>query len=557
MGFQLMTALEQRRFLSVSAHLRVLNNETTIEAGQSVHVSAMPNRKGAGTNFGGDPTAAQIEWNFHDPQGSYNHLPGFNAAHVYERPGKYKITLRVTNKGETDTASRIIKVVAPQRKRVYVNPWGNDNNNGKTPGKAVATIDRAMQLVGNNTELLFRSGMKFNVGTPISLPFSNVVVGAYGKGKTPKLVLKPNGNQFKPMFVLSNSSHQVSIENLLLESNGAQPFGDAIHAGGSNVVIKGCDFENLDSAIVDSGSPAGLVAYNNYAGPLRSYFAYVKGSDQAFLGNIVKNSTKQHNIRIYASRVLAYGNDLTNLPDGASLATLRVNDGSDIYWSNNNLHGGQIYVGPLGPESAGSTPTQHVDTVVIENNRWTEVKKHWSSNDRLAIHAGTSNVTVRDNYFQATNSSAVNVSTFMHEKFGKKYYDRSVTNLNLISNTAVNSGTQGAFLSVGGGQQHAITLKDSTYVAPDMHIGPNANAAVRVTGRDDLANFTSLSSGGGIDGNTWNLPAGAKSIGVNYVSAKPAGNSAYRTPAEWTSDFSGVVGKDKFKKLLARDVKVL
>jgi hypothetical protein len=157
MGFQLMTALEQRRFLSVSAHLRVLNNETTIEAGQSVHVSAMPNRKGAGTNFGGDPTAAQIEWNFHDPQGSYNHLPGFNAAHVYERPGKYKITLRVTNKGETDTASRIIKVVAPQRKRVYVNPWGNDNNNGKTPGKAVATIDRAMQLVGNNTELLFRN----------------------------------------------------------------------------------------------------------------------------------------------------------------------------------------------------------------------------------------------------------------------------------------------------------------------------------------------------------------------------------------------------------------
>src|SRR5690242_18733760 len=100
MGFQLMTALEQRRFLSVSAHLRVLNNETTIEAGQSVHVSAMPNRKGVGTNFGGDATSAQIEWNFHDPKGAYNHLPGFNAAHVYEKPGKYKVTLRVTNKGK-------------------------------------------------------------------------------------------------------------------------------------------------------------------------------------------------------------------------------------------------------------------------------------------------------------------------------------------------------------------------------------------------------------------------------------------------------------------------
>ena len=33
-----MTALEPRRFLSVSAHIRVLGNETTIPAGQSIDV---------------------------------------------------------------------------------------------------------------------------------------------------------------------------------------------------------------------------------------------------------------------------------------------------------------------------------------------------------------------------------------------------------------------------------------------------------------------------------------------------------------------------------------
>ena len=78
--------------------------------------------------------------------------------------------------------------------------------------------------------------------------------------------------------------------------------------------------------------------------------------------------------------------------------------------SDASCRAGQMYVGPLGPKSAGSTADQAVNNVVIENNRWTEVKKHWSSNDRLSIHAGTSNVTVRDNYFQATNSSAINVS---------------------------------------------------------------------------------------------------------------------------------------------------
>ena len=86
---------------------------------------------------------------------------------------------------------------------IYVNPWGSDSNNGKTANKAVATVDRAMQLMGDNTELVFRSGMTFDIDNPMSLPFSNVVIGAYGKGKTPKLVLTSNGNQFKPMFVLA------------------------------------------------------------------------------------------------------------------------------------------------------------------------------------------------------------------------------------------------------------------------------------------------------------------------------------------------------------------
>ena len=95
MGFHLMTALELRRLFSVSAHIRLLNNESTIEAGQSVHVNALPTAKGVGTSFGsGDAITSHIEWNFNDPSGAYNHLPGFTAAHVYEKPGKYKVILR-------------------------------------------------------------------------------------------------------------------------------------------------------------------------------------------------------------------------------------------------------------------------------------------------------------------------------------------------------------------------------------------------------------------------------------------------------------------------------
>src|SRR2546421_972139 len=280
MGFQLMTALEQRRLLSVSAHLRILNNQTTIQAGQSVHVTALGSKHIQGTDFGsGDAISSRIQWDFGDPKASYNRLPGFNAAHVYEKPGKYKLSLKVTNAdGEVGTASQVIRVVPAKRRVIYVNPWGSDKNNGKTPDKAVASVKRATQLLGNNTEVLFRNKMKFAVGNPISISFHNVLIGSYGKGKAANLVLKSNGNQYKPMFVLTKPSHQVTIENLSLSAAGKSPFGDAIHTGGSNILVKHCLFTNLASAMGGVNSPTRLLAYHNPAGKLRSSFSFVQGS---------------------------------------------------------------------------------------------------------------------------------------------------------------------------------------------------------------------------------------------------------------------------------------
>ena len=194
---------------------------------------------------------------------------------------------------------------------------------------------------------------------------------------------------------------------------------------------------------------------------------------------------------------------------------------------------------PAGPASAGSTADEAVDTVVIENNRWEEVPKHWSGNDRMEIDAGSANVMIRNNVIDATNAAAINVSTFMPQTFSTGTVTRVVKNLQILSNTVVNSGTNGAFLSVGGGQQNVITLKDSLYVAQDFNVGPNANAAVHMNSRNDLLNFTKLSSGGGINGNVWNLPAEAKTHGgelrvgqlcrgIGLSHACPSGRAIFR-----------------------------
>src|ERR1051325_3440445 len=42
---------------------------------------------------GGTPVTTRYQWDFGDPAGTNNALRGFNAAHVYNKEGKYSITL--------------------------------------------------------------------------------------------------------------------------------------------------------------------------------------------------------------------------------------------------------------------------------------------------------------------------------------------------------------------------------------------------------------------------------------------------------------------------------
>jgi pectate lyase len=95
-----------------------------------------------------------------------------------------------------------------------------------------------------------------------------------------------------------------------------------------------------------------------------------------------------------------------------------------------------------------SAKERGVSNVVIESNRWEEVKKHWSSHDRIHLNAGTTNIMIRNNFLQATNASAITAGTIAHQKFHDGKVDRKLKNIQILSNTVINSGTQGAFLTV-------------------------------------------------------------------------------------------------------------
>jgi PKD repeat protein len=64
----------------------------------------------------GDASTARYEWNFGNADGDYNTLVGFNAAHVYDQPGQYTITLKVTNQaGKPALATATVTVLPSAR----------------------------------------------------------------------------------------------------------------------------------------------------------------------------------------------------------------------------------------------------------------------------------------------------------------------------------------------------------------------------------------------------------------------------------------------------------
>ena len=181
----------------------------------------------------------------------------------------------------------------------------------------------------------------------------------------------------------------------------------------------------------------------------------------------------------------------------------------------------------------------------------------FSTHDKVHIAPGTANVMIRGNYIRSDDSDAIAVPTFVREHYhgaDGPALDRVVKNVFILNNTVLDAGTTGSFLSVMGKTPGVLTVKNNLFVAPDLVVGPYATAAVRVENRNDMKNFTSLASGGGVDGNVWNLPAQANSVGVNYITDRPAGTAAYRTPDEWAHDFPDEVGRDTFERLHASDL---
>jgi PKD repeat protein len=470
---------------------------------------------------------AQYDWDFDDPRGRFDHLQGFNAAHVYDQPGRYTIRLTVTDEtGDAQSATATIVISPDNRRRIYVSPEGSDSNTGLTPEAPFRSLGRAFKAVKDNCEVLLRAGAKYETSVAFSINHRDILIGRYDSGADP-VVVRTKGSGSMALGT-ENHCDGVTIEHITFQSPyAADPNGpapkvgvSAIRAGGRNITVRNCSFMNLDDAVNANGSPHGLLI-EDCTSPsvtgLRGYFLWGQGSDIVVLGNTVANSTREHNLRVTGvQRMLVAENTFANLdrrpadPGDESKGCIEMHRGSDFYIVHNNVTDGPVRTGPLGLNEEASSAT---DWVVIDGNTLQDTK--------IFVNSGSHHIMVRNNIVRNERDQAVTIG-------GPDKQGRISGDLSIINNTGINDSDSGSFLRLWG-HADGIILKNNLFIAPGLKPGSNGTAVVN-TVENDLSSFTE------IERNIWPLPTvfGAETKdGVCFVG--PGTGNNYRNPAAWSA----------------------
>lgn len=459
---------------------------TRVPAGHAVHVNALKSKV-----FSGSSLSATYEWNFGDAGSPYNTLRGYNAAHVYERPGEYTVTLTVRdNAGRADTATQRVVIAEAGRRVIYVSNDGNDSADGKSSASAVRTWNRARSLVDDNTEIRFRAGDTFPVTSQVSLHASNVVFRSYGQGDRP--VLRWTGSRGQNRFLdIGRSSVNVTVRDLTFDSRFGSDTSQVgvptgIRPAGRNFTALNNQVLNISYFINSEMKPTGVLAQGNVAPSptgLRAYLSYVVGTDHVYLGNTVANSTREHVIRADgAYRVLIAHNDFKNIAQGRAgdrsdimKQTITVHWGSDYYVYANKTSGGRVEVGPLG-DADGLRPgniNQRLDRVVLDGNDF-----GFAQYQRLEIDHGTNGVLIRGNRIRTTDGAGINIQAMGRYTSYPQYGNRNVSNVWITADNQI-QGTRWA--TVGRGSSNINIAQPATGARTASVGGGGANGGVFVT----------------------------------------------------------------------------
>jgi hypothetical protein len=346
---------------------------------------------------GNDKLDALYRWDFGDPGGSFNVLPGWNAAHLYQVPGTYTVTLEIT---EPPTATAPAKV---QRHRLSVSVGVS------TRRKVIGDVDTVL----SDTDLTITSGDR---AKPIVVKGSNIYIHGGALRWT-------GANDYRGIFDIDPSCTNVVIDGVDLSSKyGGTDREDkpvrGVQLAGKNVAIVNCRFHDIGDPVNGEDKPSAvLLLKNTCADEIAGYFAWMQGRQWVLLGNTVPNSRVEHDARAYADWVLAVGNTLAN-PGGENderKGTFSPRSGAWHWYEDNETGIGAWSMGPL------EGTTYFLQDVVVAGN---------DIGDQVELWPGTRRVVFRNNTIVVAGKAAI----YVRPRKSGDAADRKVENVTLAGN---------------------------------------------------------------------------------------------------------------------------
>lgn len=373
-------------------------------AGLPVHVHAMQ------STFPDTPEKSDISWDFGDPAGKYNNLSGFNAAHVYENPGDYTITLTVDGVSTQRQVTILPAVVNPIKSL----------SEAQSNCLNVLTV-KTLEVKGATWPKISNAGIE---GAP-----GGTTITFTGTARDSGIINCPN------------ECIDLTLRNLIFDCAGVRT--TAINQNSASLAVIDCQAMRLDNFVMSQAKQAGGkcsgLLIQNCTAPLtdgvQGYFAWVACDDAVIMGNKVAN-VFQHVVRMgYYDRVLIYGNDFTNAdtrpknPTDEAKGCIVCQRGDYVWVEQNRSHLGGIGVGPLGGNDGISDKAGRTTYAVVKNNTV-------DGGNCISVMHGAAHVRVQDNVIDRGKNdlSGIEVDGF------DATYNRTVEDVSITGNRQIRTG---------------------------------------------------------------------------------------------------------------------
>jgi hypothetical protein len=490
-------------------------SRTTGVAPLAVFFDAVGTTSGVYRPADGDYPAVRYAWDFGDSQSgnwtsdgkSKNKALGHLAAHVYDQPGRYTVTLQITApNGQQYSYSQTIDVQAFSGTTYYVAASGNDLNNGLSESAPLRTFEKAMSFAKTNTRIRFKRGDSWNTSYGASINAAGPgLVDSYGSGALPKITAN---NNLIAVFKVQGKDWRIADLNIIGPADPAAQ-GSAVDAGVDNtqwlllerLKVQGfyCGFTNGWWIPPEKHDHNFFVDCELFGSSNKAMFI---GSDRLVVMGCYMHDTQSHILRIWhAVKGLVVHNKLQD-PLNAIGSVIKLHNAVEIpnlvdgRWIiiSDNIIRGHTWDVTVGTQNA--TSYEVVRDVLVERNYVTAIAP-----TQIAFRFSAQNVTARNNIGDMTGTTYTG-KLFSVTRWG---VEPSPTGARLFNNAVYRNDTGTAMLT-------EAVLSDTLTYNNLAWSASSGKVTIGVTNGNSLNNLTSNPLWASPAGGNFRLQAGSPAI---------------------------------------------